>query len=57
MVRLTLFNVGLNLVLTWILTGAHGARGASIATSAAEVATFAGFTALVWARYGRRPAR
>jgi O-antigen/teichoic acid export membrane protein len=52
-VRLTLFNVGLNLVLTWILTGAHGSRGASIATSTAEVVTFLGFTALVWLRYGR----
>jgi O-antigen/teichoic acid export membrane protein len=54
-VRLTFFNVGLNLVLTWILTGAHGSRGASIATSTAEVVTFVGFTTLVWLRYGRRP--
>jgi O-antigen/teichoic acid export membrane protein len=56
-VRLTFFNVGLNVVLTWILTGAHGARGASIATSTAEVVTFVGFTTLVWLRYGRRPGR
>jgi O-antigen/teichoic acid export membrane protein len=54
-VRLTFFNVGLNLVLTWILTGAHGSRGASIATSTAEVVTFVGFTTLVWLRYGRQP--
>jgi O-antigen/teichoic acid export membrane protein len=52
-VRLTFFNVGLNLVLTWILTGAHGAEGASVATSTAEAVTFVGFTTLVWLRYGR----
>jgi O-antigen/teichoic acid export membrane protein len=55
-VRLTLFNVGLNLVLTWILTGAHGATGASIATSTAEIVTFVGFTTLVWRHYGRHAA-
>jgi O-antigen/teichoic acid export membrane protein len=54
-VRLTLIGVGLNLVLTWILVGAAGSRGASIATSTAEVVTFVGFTTLVWLRYGRRP--
>ncbi len=54
-VRLTLFNLAFNLVVTWFLVGADGAHGASIATSVAEAVTFVGFAVLVRRRHRSSP--
>lgn len=50
-VQLTLAGVALNAALTWYLAGTHGDRGAAVATSIAEIVTFAGFAILVRANY------
>lgn len=54
--KLSVANVTLNLAVTWVLAGAYGARGASVATSLAEAGSFVAFALLVRARYRPRPA-